>query len=162
MKVFEGSSFTTTMPFNGVLPVMPVVDGADQGRLKTYVRQVAWKDDLFPPGLGAHPDRDTYWVGKSMGKLATVLQIADQIGDTNDRDYAVRALENELQDWFDGRAPKLLLLRQDLGDAGRRARQLRVGRRSQRPPLSLRLLPAGRRGHRPLRRRSGRRPGRRF
>ena len=89
------------------LPVMPVVDGADQGRLKTYVRQVAWEDDLFPPGLGAHPDRDTYWVGKSMGKLATVLQIADQIGDKDDRDYAVRALENELQDWFDGRAPKL-------------------------------------------------------
>ena len=150
------------MPFNGVLPVMPVVDGADQGRLKTYVRQVAWKDDLFPPGFGAQPDRDTYWVGKSLGKLATVLQIADQIGDKDDRDYAVRALENELQDWFDGRSAQALLLRQDVGDAGRRARQLRVGRLSQRPPLSLRLLPAGRRGHRPLRRGVGQDAGRPF
>jgi len=107
MKLFEGNTFTTTMPFNGVLPVMPVVEGADQGLLKTYVRQVAWNDDLFPPGLGAKPDRDTYWIGKSMGKLATVLQIADQIGDLDDRDYLVRALENELQDWFDGQPPKL-------------------------------------------------------
>lgn len=107
MKLLEGGTFTTTMPFTGVLPVMPVVDGADKGRLKTYVRQVAWKDDLFPPGLGAKPDRDTYWVGKSMGKVSSVLQIADQIGDQDDRDHLVRALQNELQDWFDGRAPKL-------------------------------------------------------
>jgi endoglucanase Acf2 len=107
MKLLDGSSFTTVMPFTGALPTMPVVESADKGRLKTYVRQVAWKDDLFPPGLGAHPDRDTYWIGKSMGKLASALQIADQIGDTDDRDFMVRALENELQDWFDGHAPKL-------------------------------------------------------
>src|SRR5579859_894726 len=107
MKVFEGSTFTTTMSYGGVLPVMPVVDGADKGLLKTYVRQVAWKDDLFPEGMGAHPDKDTYWTGKSMGKLATVLQIADQIDDRDDRDYLVRCLENELQDWFDGQPPKL-------------------------------------------------------
>jgi endoglucanase Acf2 len=107
MKVVEGNTFTTTMPFTGVLPTMPVVESADKGRLKTYVRQVAWKDDLFPPGLGAHPDRDTYWIGKSMGKISSALQIADQIGDIDDRDFLVRALENELQDWFDGRAPKL-------------------------------------------------------
>jgi len=107
MKLFAGEAFSTKVSFGGVLPVIPVVASADHALLEKYVREVAWAPDLFPPGLSPKPERDTYWVGKSLGRVATVMQIADAIGDTENRDFMMRALENELQDWFDGQAPKL-------------------------------------------------------
>jgi endoglucanase Acf2 len=107
MKLFTGDSFTTKMKFGGVLPVIPVVGDIDRTQLKRDLREVAWADDLFPPGLSPKPERDTYWVGKSLGRVSTVMQLADQIEDTEDRDHVLHALENELQDWFDGQAPKL-------------------------------------------------------
>ncbi|MDB4980763.1 MAG: hypothetical protein JWM82_1515 [Myxococcales bacterium] len=107
MKLFAGASFSTTMPFGGVLPVVPVVETADKSLLSKYIREVAWAPDMFPPGLSPKPERDTYWVGKSLGRVATVMQLADAIGDKEDRDVMLRSLENELQDWFDGTAPKL-------------------------------------------------------
>jgi endoglucanase Acf2 len=107
MKLFAGSAFETKVTFGGVLPVMPVVGDVDRPLLERYVREVAWAPDLFPPGLQPKPDRDTYWVGKSLGRVSTVMQIADAIGDKKDHGFMLRALENEMQDWFDGEAPKL-------------------------------------------------------
>jgi endoglucanase Acf2 len=107
MKLFAGESFTTKMKFPGVLPVVPVVSSVDKDLLKRDVREVAWAPDPFPPGLSPKPERDTYWVGKSLGRVSTVMQLADQLGDKEDRDHMLHALENELQDWFDGQAPKL-------------------------------------------------------
>jgi endoglucanase Acf2 len=107
MKLFAGDAFETKLSFGGVLPVMPVVASVDKSLLEKYVREVAWSPDLFPVGLQPKPDRDTYWTGKSMGKVATVMQLADMIGDKKDHAFLLRALENELQDWFDGEAPKL-------------------------------------------------------
>ena len=107
MKLFAGDAFETKLTFGGVLPVMPVVETADRGLLTKYVREVAWAPDLFPPGLQPKPDRDTYWTGKSLGRVSTVMQLADQLGDKENKAFLLRALENELQDWFDGQAPKL-------------------------------------------------------
>jgi endoglucanase Acf2 len=107
MKLFAGDAFETKVVFGGVLPVMPVVATVDHALLEKYVREVAWASDLFPVGLQPKPDRDTYWTGKSLGRVSTVMQLADQIGDKKDYAFMLRALENELQDWFDGQAPKL-------------------------------------------------------
>jgi endoglucanase Acf2 len=109
MKLFAGSSFTTTGKFGGVLPVVPIANGADKGDIKLYVREASWVPDLFPIGMGEHPDKDTYWTGKSLGKHATNLQLADQIGETATRDFLVRSIENELADWFDGEMPKVFV-----------------------------------------------------
>ena len=107
MKLFAGETFETKVTFGGVLPVMPIVESADRGLLGKYVREVAWAPDLFPPGLQPKPDRDTYWTGKSLGRVSTVMQLAAELGDKDDEAFLLRALENELQDWFDGQAPKL-------------------------------------------------------
>jgi endoglucanase Acf2 len=107
MKLFAGDAFETKVPFGGVLPVIPVVPTVDKPLLERYVREVAWAPELFPVGLQPKPDRDTYWTGKSLGRVSTVMQIADAIGAKKDHDFMLRALENELQDWFDGQPPKL-------------------------------------------------------
>jgi endoglucanase Acf2 len=108
MKLMKGPSFTTEMRFNGVLPVLPNVAHNDRGDLEFFVKQVHWQKDLFPPGLGDKPEKDSYWVGKSMLRVANVLQIAEQIGATDAHKYLLQALENELEDWFDGREPSAL------------------------------------------------------
>ena len=106
MKLLVASEFTTELPWHGVLPTLPNVSDEERGRLGFFVKEDYKQDDLFPPGLGPKPERDTYWVGKSLGKHANVVQIADQLGDEDAREHLLQALKNQLQDWFDGHAPR--------------------------------------------------------
>jgi len=105
MKLLEGSRFTTKLRFNGVLPMLPNVAANDIGDLEFYIKQVYWQAELFPPGLGEDPRRDPYWIGKSMLKVAQVMEMADQVQYVSARDHLLLALKNELEDWFDGQAP---------------------------------------------------------
>ncbi len=105
MKVLAGGKFTTRHPFGGVLPILPIVGDTDRDDLAYYVKEVYWQDDLFPPGLGDKPQRDPYWIGKNMLKVALAAEIADQVEYDDARDDLIQALKNELEDWFDGRGP---------------------------------------------------------
>ncbi len=105
MKLLAGPRFTTKLRFNGVLPMLPNVADNDLGDLEFYIKQVYWQDDLFPPGLGEDPRRDPYWIGKSLMKVAHVMEMADQVGYTSAKDHLLQAIKNELEDWFDGQAP---------------------------------------------------------
>jgi endoglucanase Acf2 len=105
MKLFAGSQFSTKLRFNGVLPLLPKVADLDEGDLSYYVKIDYWSEDLFPPGLGEPPVRDTYWIGKNLQKHMEVAWIADQIGYDSARDHLIQAVKNEMEDWFDGSAP---------------------------------------------------------
>jgi endoglucanase Acf2 len=105
MKLLEGRAFETAIPYHGVSPILPVMKGADRAQLRALVADAAADDPLFPAGLEGK--KDTYWTGKSLGKVAVLAQLADQLGDAGLRDRLVTALANELEDWFDGRAPFL-------------------------------------------------------
>ncbi|HTM43817.1 MAG TPA: glycosyl hydrolase [Polyangiaceae bacterium] len=113
MKLLEASQFTTELAWNGVLPILPDAAGpaADrdesdysQGQLEYYIKRDFWAPDLFPPEWPGK-DRDTYWVGKSLGRHANVLQIAKQIGYDHAHEFLLQTLKNTLEDWFDGQAP---------------------------------------------------------
>jgi endoglucanase Acf2 len=92
MKLAEGASFRATMTFPGVLPALPNVGGADKQRLAAYVKEEV---DAAAPGI-----TDTYADGKWMGKLATLIPIAEQY----QLDDAVKALSERLrkrlEEWF--------------------------------------------------------------
>ncbi len=103
MKTRVGNSFRTRTKFSGILPVLPKQGDVS---LRYDVRAVFDQPDLFPVGLGERPDRDAYWEGKNLGKLANVAQIAAQEGMADVRDGLVQALKNEIEDWFDGREPR--------------------------------------------------------
>lgn len=106
MKLLAASSFVTELRFSGILPILPNVARDNADDLEFYVKESDWQVELFPPGIDEARQRDAYWDGKSAQKLANVAQIADQIGYGSARDHLLRALENELEDWFDGRAPR--------------------------------------------------------
>nr|WP_312892791.1 glycosyl hydrolase [Allostreptomyces psammosilenae] len=93
MRVVAGSSFSTTQRVPGVLPNMPLTSGHDTARLRELVRQVA-TGAPFPNAP------DTYWSGKDLGRLAQVVPIADQLGDTASRDTLLGHLKSRLEEWF--------------------------------------------------------------
>ncbi|ADV65794.1 glycosyl hydrolase [Deinococcus maricopensis] len=99
MRVVRGSSFSTTMKFNGTLPWLPDKGTYDKNQLRAYVNEVRNAPDLLPYR------GDSYWAGKSMGRLAEVIPIAEQLGDTAARDAFLNALKAYLQDWLDGQSP---------------------------------------------------------
>ncbi|NEC13775.1 glycoside hydrolase [Streptomyces sp. SID8014] len=94
MKVREGTSFTTSQKAAPVLPALPKTDAVDTSRLRAHLSEVA---DAPDPFSGA---TDTYWTGKALGKLAQLVPLADQIGETATRDKLVGLLQGRLQEWF--------------------------------------------------------------
>ncbi|MFH9817478.1 glycosyl hydrolase [Streptomyces sp. NPDC017230] len=94
MKVRESASFTTRQKAAPVLPALPRTSAVDTSRLRTYLSEVADSSDPFSGAT------DTYWTGKALGKLAQLVPLADQIGETAVRDKLVGLLKGRLQEWF--------------------------------------------------------------
>jgi endoglucanase Acf2 len=106
LKLLAASAFSTTLPFGGILPVLPrPPEGAFEPRTLAGHVRVASRGDLFPRG----PDggRGSYWSGKSLQRVALVTWLAEQVGETEVRDKLVRGLQTFLEDWFDGASPNL-------------------------------------------------------
>ncbi|MFE4533801.1 glycosyl hydrolase [Streptomyces scopuliridis] len=94
MKVRESTSFTTSQASSGVLPALPKSSGVDQARLKGYLDEVAGAADPFSGAT------DTYWTGKALGRLAQLVPMADQIGESATRDKLLGLLKGRLEEWF--------------------------------------------------------------
>ncbi|WP_326810258.1 glycosyl hydrolase [Streptomyces scopuliridis] len=94
MKVRESASFTTSQASSGVLPALPKSSGVDQARLKGYLDEVAGAADPFSGAT------DTYWTGKALGRLAQLVPMADQIGESATRDKLLGLLKSRLEEWF--------------------------------------------------------------
>ncbi|MFD6416056.1 glycosyl hydrolase [Streptomyces sp. NPDC060194] len=94
MKVREGTSFTTSQKASAVLPALPKTSAVDRARLKGYIDEAANASDPFSGAV------DTYWTGKALGRLAQLVPIADQIGETGSRDKMLGLLKGRLQEWF--------------------------------------------------------------
>ena len=96
IKFGETDSFSYDMPFVGVLPTMPSIDGTfDQATLENLVTQ------FIDQGPEVWNDRtDTYWAGKNYGKVAELAAIADSIGMDAAQTQLIDWLKVELADWF--------------------------------------------------------------
>lgn len=92
MKVGEGSSFQTSMKFTGVLPSLPDLGTYNRATLQQYV------DEAEAETYSGAPD--TYWVGKRLGKLASLAPIADQLGDSAAAAKFRDEIKGTLQNWF--------------------------------------------------------------
>ncbi len=106
MKLAAVGRFDTRLPFRGVMPFLPVIDGGARGDIYEQVDDAWRRGDFVPPGMDGK--KDSYWSGKAVQRLAVLIHLADQVGHARARADLLRALENELEDWFDGRAPFLV------------------------------------------------------
>jgi endoglucanase Acf2 len=92
MKLAAGTSFTTEVPFPGVLPALPRTQGCDPKRMAEYVRQEVARDD---PAA-----RDTYGEGKWLGREACVIPIAEQHGLADEAAKLTDRVRARLEDWL--------------------------------------------------------------
>ena len=96
IKFAETSSFEYQLPYIGVLPTMPSLDGTfDQVTLVGLVNEfVASGPDVW------NDSTNTYWAGKNYGKVAELIAIADSIGMDAQATQLLNWLKSELADWF--------------------------------------------------------------
>jgi endoglucanase Acf2 len=93
MKVLTGSTFSTSIPFLGVLPSLP--------NSKPDSKQILANLESDLSNITFEKD-DTYWNGKEFGKVTELIQIAEQLGKSDIRDQLLKQLKSRLEDWFDG------------------------------------------------------------
>jgi endoglucanase Acf2 len=104
MKLLAARSFETRLRFGGVLPVLPPSGGPAPRTVKSQIEAAYKGGVLFP--IGPEGTRGTYWTGKALQKLSLLAWLAEQIGEASTRQDLVRAVEGELERWFDGKAPE--------------------------------------------------------
>lgn len=92
MKTVEGTSFQTKYKFNGVLPALPDQGTYDKTILNQYVNEAA--AEVYTGS------QDTYWIGKRLGKLATLAPIADQVGNTAAATQFRNEIKSRLENWL--------------------------------------------------------------
>ena len=97
MKLAKGASFESTSILPPLLPALPVLPSVDRAQLKRHLAT----------DLGGTPQLtgDTYWLGKQLGKWATLLPIAEQLGDQASAAECERRLKAALENFLSVRAP---------------------------------------------------------
>ncbi len=93
MKLAEGESFTTRMTFPGVLPALPNAGGSERAEMQALLQTEL--------DQGRTNIADTYWNGKQLGKLASLVPIAEQY-DLEPQAAQLRGrLQGQLEMWLD-------------------------------------------------------------
>ena len=73
MKLVEGRTFSTEHALPPALPSIPLTAGMDRKQIRAWLAEDLAPEPKF---IG-----DTYWIGKELGKWATILPLAEQTGD---------------------------------------------------------------------------------
>ena len=110
MKLLKGNSFTTRVPVQGVLPMLPADGIPDRERMLKYLDAESAKD---PPAFA-----DTYWEGKHLGKLASLSGICEAMEDLERQSFFIDQLKLRLENWFTasaGEAAPLFYYNKDWG-----------------------------------------------
>ena len=108
MKVLRGNQFSTVEKFNGLLPALPDDGSSDSATLRSYV-DCSYQNLVTPNSNGGCGNildgvTDTYDEGHALVKAADLAWLADQVGDTAARQAFITAVENMLQQWYNGAA----------------------------------------------------------
>jgi len=93
MKVVDGNVFTTEDALPAILPALPPPANSDVAALRREVL-AASKGSLLTT------DADTYWAGKGFWRAGSLVDLADQLGETALRDSLLTAMKADLEAWF--------------------------------------------------------------
>ncbi|ADI15212.1 glycosyl hydrolase [Truepera radiovictrix] len=99
MTLAETDRVTLRLPYRGVLPVLPLAAEASEA-LRALLDDFMEQEVFFPLFVGQTRMPDSYADGKSLGKLAALLPIAEQLGDTEAAAALLEALKERLELWF--------------------------------------------------------------
>jgi endoglucanase Acf2 len=92
MKLAAGTEFTLDMALPGALPSLPLTAACDRAKLRAGLEA----DLREKPRLVG----DTYWLGKALGKWATLLPLAEQAGHADAVKECTDRLRAGLENFF--------------------------------------------------------------
>ncbi|MDB4379103.1 hypothetical protein N9Z59_02200, partial [Akkermansiaceae bacterium] len=92
MKLARGDGFETSVPIQGLLPMLPAEGISDKKQVITYLKTEAAKLEM--------PFADTYWDGKFLGKLATLSGVAEVAGEEGLQKLFIDEVRRRLENWF--------------------------------------------------------------
>lgn len=96
MKTVKGIKFTTQYKYTGILPSLPDAISSNpslKSKLQEFVDQVESKTPYIDSD-------DTYWAGKDFGRIANLVPIAEQIGDTVAAQKFLNEMKSKLENFF--------------------------------------------------------------
>ena len=96
MRVAAGQSFSTSHTYRGILPLTPTEKTPDTERLRASLTRLREEYDRYVFGVPT----SAYWVGKDVYRNTTAAALADQTGQTADRDYFLGAVTDRLEGWL--------------------------------------------------------------
>ncbi len=101
------TGFSTRLPFDGVLPALPGGELATEAaeHLNRYVNTTSRMFGLMP---GQTRESDSYSDGKSFGRLASLLTIAEQLKNEEAAGVLVAEMKQRLESWFTAVEPPWL------------------------------------------------------
>jgi endoglucanase Acf2 len=97
MKLARGNSFKVRLPYPGVLPALPDVGACDKALLHALIESESRAVETAT--------KDTYWEGKRLGKMATLIPLAEQAGHTEAAKKFRKELQGRLENWFTAETP---------------------------------------------------------
>lgn len=101
MKVVQGTRFETRVKSPGHLPGLPTLGTGDAAKLRGFVDEV-FKAPDFQLGGGA----GTYWVGKSLERLALLVRVAELVQHEQAKTAFLTTLKTQLELWLSAPAGK--------------------------------------------------------
>jgi endoglucanase Acf2 len=93
MKLAKTAGFDVPLPVPGALPQLPQIDSIDLDTAAAFFAESI-------ADTAASFVSDTYWGGKSFGRVAQLAMLADALGETATRDALVTDLKGGLESWF--------------------------------------------------------------
>ncbi|MDQ3397754.1 MAG: glycosyl hydrolase, partial [Deinococcota bacterium] len=114
MKLAQTDRFSVRLPYTGVLPALPLAEG-DSDELRELLRDFIGGGLYFPLFTGQTRMPDSYADGKSFGKLAALLPIAEQLGEAEAAETILAAIRDRLESWFTPDARPLLYYHEPWG-----------------------------------------------
>lgn len=98
IRLAEAESFTIRLPYSGVLSALPLPD--DHETIRPLLLDYVARDSFFPLFYGNIRMPDSYADGKSFGRLAALLPVAEQLGEQEAAGTLLEALKERLERWF--------------------------------------------------------------
>lgn len=100
MKILDAGRFSTTIPFPGALPFMPLL-GNETIDMRELVEEVAAEGDHHLTNLLPQAADDMYWTGVSLGRIAAVVPLAERLGADDARAGFVSWLKSAMEARFE-------------------------------------------------------------
>jgi len=98
MKAVSGNKFSTKYGFYGIVPFLNHTISSSS--VKTLITNALATDknaNIDPAGYQAD---NTYYYGKNLAKIANLIAVADNAGDTSAKNLLISRLKAELAAWF--------------------------------------------------------------